>query len=517
MQTLKPASFVLVLHTHMPYLKCAGRWPVGEDWLFQAWGDSYLPVLDVLDRQASRGRHDLVTVGLTPVLLHQMADPGLLDRFHRWIGHAMLRCEVLAANAPQWSDTDKRRDVASFLWRHYQTVLDSFEARDRQLVPSFRALAHSGTIEVLGGPLTHPYLPLHNDQTVRAQLELGLDETERQIGIRPTGAWLPECAYRPGLENVIEASGIDHVMLDGPSILQASEDSSALHRGWTLGSSTVATLARDLEVAYRVWSPTGGYPGAGAYREFHKWEWETGHKLWRVTSRSTQMDDKAFYDPTLADAQIDSDVTDFHRLLRNSVMCDDDVVVACYDTELFGHWWSEGPAWLDELFDALVVDDVIRPCTMASYLRSKSTSGRLSPPAGSWGLRKDFSIWDNDETRSMWNELEELDRRLDKAIGAYAATQRPGEIADRLLVQGARELMLAQCSDWPFKIGHGKYIDYAHERFDTHAAAAHHCFDALETTLAGSHNRIEWLTDLEADHDVATEMTAGDVVAAWRP
>lgn len=510
-------SFVLVLHTHLPWLKCAGRWPVGEEWLFQAWGEAYLPVLDVLDRQADAGRRGVCTVGLTPLILEQMADDELLGRFHDWLGHALLRCRMLADNAAAFPDAAERREAASFWWRHYRRLLDSFEERDRRLVPSFRRLAGDGVIEVLGGPLTHPYLPLHEPDTVRAQLRLGLERSEALLGVRPRGVWLPECAYRPGLETELDRCDVGHVLLDGPTVLQAG-GFPAVRSAWTLRDAEVACAGRDLELSYRVWSPTGGYPGHGAYREYHRWEWETGLKLWRVTDRSVEGADKEYYDPSLVPEALDAHVANFTHLIRQSVMHDDDLVVACYDTELFGHWWLEGPQFLERLFDELADDATAPLTTLAAHIDRAGTAGPLEPPPGSWGLRKDFSVWDNDATAGMWTTLQQLHKRLRDAIAAAPAVDT--ELDARLLVQAARELFLAQSSDWPFMIGHDKSVDYAHERFDAHAGACDGLLDALTTLRDGSFDGTgdeftTWLARLEHDHGVAPDLTVARLAEVW--
>lgn len=506
-------SFMLVLHTHMPFLKQAGRWPVGEEWLFQAWGEAYLSVLDVLDRQRELGRTGVATLGLTPLVVRQMEDPGLLERFHAWLGHALLRAEMLAANAGESDDRRERREAASTWWLHHRKVLDSFESRGCELVPSLRHLAETGTVEVLGGPATHPYLPLHDDTTVHAQVCLGLDEAERTLGLRPGGIWLPECAYRPGLEDVLAGCGVTHFLLDGPTILQAG-GFPAIRRAWTLGDSQVSALGRDLEVSYRVWSPTGGYPGNGAYREYHRWEWETGMKLWRVTDKAVPQADKEWYDPAVVRGAVDAQVEDFTRLLRQSIHAEGDAVVACYDTELFGHWWLEGPLWLDALLDRVHEtrgDGVLAATTPGAYLAAVGAAGELRPPAGSWGLRKDFSIWDNDATAHIWKELAELDGRFRDAVQRWG-TEGTATVRGRLLLQACRELYLAQCSDWPFMIGHDKSVDYAQERFGVHAEACGRCLDALATT---GDAEPAWLGGLEADHDVLPDLVPSTLAGLY--
>jgi len=547
-----PGRFVLVLHTHLPWLKHAGTWPFGEEWLFQAWGESYLPILHALETQHHKGHNSLLTLGLTPLITAQMADPGLLERFETWLQNGMLRCETLMANAGrERGEFADRRRVGRFLWEGYHDTLEQFRGNNRELLPSFRRAVCNGTVELLGGPLSHPYLALHDDTTARAQVRLGLDETERLLGIRPRGIWLPECAYRPGIENALAATGVEYFMLDGPTLL-ACEVPHALRRVWQVGDSPVCVMGRDLDVAYRVWSPTGGYPGHGNYREYHRLDSETGLKAWRVTDKELPGPEKAFYDPEKADTAIDAHVEDFTALLHSSVHSSEDIVVACYDTELFGHWWFEGPTWLNRLLDRLANDDTITPCTFGQTVDStsdtahttthtnvagqkaqvtsldKRQSRRVFPPASSWGLGKDFSIWENEKTASMWKTLHQLEERFRSHLAqaeanldaAHPDTAHPTPVPStrtRLLLQGFRELCLAQCSDWPFLIGHNSNADYARGRFDAHASAAARCFDAIDAPEQDLHAHApapSWLVTLEKQHDLAPDLTLAGLSAA---
>ena len=189
-------TFCLVLHTHLPWLAHHGRWPVGEEWLHQAWAQSYGPLLGMLARLGDRGHRDLLTIGVTPVLAAQLDDPYCLHEHHRWLADWMLRADDLSG---QRDATLRRLGVHES--RQARQALERFEASwSGGGSPVWRSLADAGVVELLGGPATHPVLPLVREPVADLALATGLDDHQRRLGRRPTGIWLPECAYQPGQE-----------------------------------------------------------------------------------------------------------------------------------------------------------------------------------------------------------------------------------------------------------------------------------------------------------------------------
>ena len=79
-------TFCLVLHTHLPWVAHHGAWPVGEEWLHQAWATSYQPLVRVLNTLADEGQRHLLTLGMTPVLAAQLDDPYVVLEQHTWLG-----------------------------------------------------------------------------------------------------------------------------------------------------------------------------------------------------------------------------------------------------------------------------------------------------------------------------------------------------------------------------------------------------------------------------------------------
>jgi 1,4-alpha-glucan branching enzyme len=469
-------TFCLVLHSHLPWLAHHGSWPVGEEWLYQSWAHSYLPVMDLLRRFADEGRRDVLTLGVTPVLAAQLDDPYSLRAFHEWLGTWRLRTEHAAG---LWRGQDALSALAADENRAATRALEDFETRWRHgFSPVLRSLVDSDVIELLGGPLAHPFQPLLDPRVRDFALRGGLADTRLRTGHRPEGIWAPECGYAPGMEAGYADAGVRRFLVDGPSL---RGDTSAAR---TVGSSDVVCFGRDLEVTYRVWSPKAGYPGHANYRDFHTWAHEVGLKPSRVTGKTVEPADKAPYEPALAAETLESHVKDFVdtvvtrlRSLREQ-HGRESLVVAAYDTELFGHWWHEGPAWLEGILRALP-ESGVRVTTLRGALEAGHLGGPVELPASSWGSGKDWRVWDGEQVADMVADNAALQRRL---LAGHERT----ELRDPVRDQALREAMLALSSDWAFMVTKDSAADYARRRAEVHTAR----FDelaALQRAPGGEH------------------------------
>ena len=481
-----PGQFSLVLHTHLPWLAHHGRWPVGEEWLYQSWAGAYLPLLRVLRRLADQGRRGLVTLGLTPVVTAQLDDPYCLDGMYRWLANWQLRA-LEAANvrtdtgaqqgtacAPdalrrlgirEYDEATRALEDFTVLWRHGAS-------------PLLRELIDSGSVELLGGPLAHPFQPLLNPRLREFALREGLADAGQRLARTPTGIWAPECAYAPGMEQDYAAAGVTHFMVDGP----------ALHGDTALGrpvaGSTVVAFGRDLQVSYRVWSPRSGYPGHPAYRDFHSYDHLTGLKPARVTGRNVAPDVKAPYDPQRAERAVDGHVADFVDMVRRRLIDESDRigrpahVIAAFDTELFGHWWYEGPSWLERLLTALP-EAGVRVGTLGDALAGGFVGTAVDLPAGSWGSGKDWQVWSGPKVADLVQlnaeVVETALSTVDKALAQTDTAPTRDPVADQIL----RETLLTVSSDWPFMVSKDSAADYARYRAQLHAHATREICDAL--------------------------------------
>ncbi len=458
-------TFCLVLHSHLPWVSGHGRWPVGEEWLHQAWAQSYVPLAHLLQRLGEHGGRDLLTLGVTPVLAAQLDDPGLVAEHRRWLHDWMLRADELSgARDPSLRTLGTAEGAAA------RRTLGQFEAWGAGGSPVWRGLRDAGVVELLGGPLTHPVLPLVREPVARLALRAGLDDHALRLGTRPAGIWLPECGYTPGLEHLLAAQGVGRLMLDGPTLQHVGADT---HQPWWLGDSDVAVVGRDLEVTYRVWSPRRGYPGGRWYRDFHTYHHASGLKLARVTGSAVHSDDKAPYEPEKAAAAVAADVDDFVGAVRHRLSQAAErhgrpgLVVAAYDTELFGHWWHEGVAWLEGVLTALPAAGV-RVTTLGQALHERPAQQRLYPAESSWGRGKTLDIWSGPAVADL---LAEQHRVQDALLAALRTRAGAAPARDPFLDELAEAVLLASASDWPFLVSHGSSPDYARTRLRGHVAA----------------------------------------------
>jgi len=495
-------TFVLALHSHLPYCRGAGRWPHGEEWIHEAVLGTYLPLLVLLHDLRDAGVPYRIVIGLTPILIEQLADRDINVRALEYIDDQVLRAEKDVRRFTDAPDQG-RAELANFYVGSYRRLREAYRGRfGRDLVGAFASLAKTGHVEILTSAATHGYLPLLDRPSVDAQLRIGRRSSRRLTGLDPTGIWLPECAYAPGLEKALAAHGITHFFTDaallpgharpagdvargrGQSELGrwpaheepvnataavASSDVDLL-RPYYVGNSDVVAIARHDRVSSQVWSAFTGYPGDAHYREFHRKDTSSGLRYWRVTSVHKGLGEKEEYSPGRAAERAREHASHFVNVVRaelsgRSADGRDPLLAVTFDSELFGHWWFEGVDWLGLVLRELTESDV-RVATAAEYLDREPPTERVALSEGSWGKNNDHSTWLNEGTAWMWDELERLAREMD---ALRARTTREGPFRERAARQAVRELLLAQSSDWPFLVTTGQAADYAVERFRSHA------------------------------------------------
>ena len=464
-------TFCLVLHTHLPWLAHAGAWPVGEEWFHQAFTQSWRRVVATLEQLATEGRRGLVTLGVTPVVAAMLDDPYLLRELHTWAGFWQVRAQGLAARPEP-----HLRELAQHEFRAATRCLSDLESRwlgGGSAV--LRRLADSGAVELLGGPATHPFQPLLEPRVAALQLRTGLDDARLRFGRSAAGIWAPECGYTPGLERLYTSHGVRFFLVDGPAL---HGDTAAAR---LVGDSDVACFGRDLPVTYRVWSPRSGYPGAGEYRDFHTFDHASGFRPARVTSQRTPPERKRPWDPTLARAAVLRDAADFVEVVRRRLteLSERDgrpaVVVAAYDTELFGHWWHEGPWWLDRVLRTLP-EAGVRVGTLGSALAAGHLTGRVELDRCSWGSGKDWRVWDNPAVADLVAGSARVQQRLISTVDKHVTAER-----DLVLDQLVREAFLVTSSDWAFMVTKDSAASYARDRAATHTARFDRLADLLDS------------------------------------
>jgi len=523
-------DFILALHSHLPYVLHHGRWPHGSDWLCEAALDTYLPLLDMLQRFERDGIDTPVTLGITPVLANQLAHPSFGAELEAYVAQRLVACAAAPASLAATGDANLVPLAA--WWRDRLTALRLvFHQADRDLIGAFRGLQERGRIELISSAATHGFLPLlGRDESIRLQLFAGRAEHRRLFGRAPTGCWLPECAFRPaglwspkGARAVAKRRGTDEHLRDAgyryffvdAHLVEAGSNLGAYHdvplgaerfdaerhgpdtppalrgakrspyRAYRMagpkGSTPLAAFVRDPRSSMQVWSRQQGYPGDQWYLEFHKIRWPGGLKLWRVTSGDADLGAKLPYVPDNARGRAHEHARHFVSLLHQTARQQKDgrVIVAPFDTELFGHWWFEGVDFLADLYRALGAEPgAARPVVARDHDAGQSQGSVVRLAQGSWGANGDFSMWSNDQTAWTWRRL----WPLEDAFWSVARAALAGDERRRLVLgQAARSLLLAQSSDWQFIISTGAATDYAERRFVLHCDDADLLVSALKS------------------------------------
>jgi 1,4-alpha-glucan branching enzyme len=482
-------ALLLVLHAHLPYV----RHPDDEDhleeeWLREAVLECYLPLLELLERLAEDRVPVRLTLSLTPTLVAMLEDPLLRARVERRIE----RQQALAERELRRTRSDPSLHAVA---RFYQERLARLSRlwRDRyrgELVPAFAALRDRGLIELVASGATHGFLPLlrSSPEAVRAQVTVGASEHARALGRRASGFWLPECGYYPGLDRVLADEELRFTFLDAHGLADAEPRPLLSVHAPAFTPAGVAVYARDPEASEQVWSAEVGYPADPVYRDFYRdvgWDLPedalvpvvgpgrprraTGFKYHRITGRGA---DKAVWEPEPAFARAREHARHFVSRVQQRTgalaarMERDPLVVAPYDAELFGHWWFEGPAFLEALFREAAAAG-LAVVTPADDLQAWPEAQVVSPVESSWGEYGHASMWldpVNDWIPQALHGCAQL-------LAPYARLQRETGIEGQALVQAFRELLLAQSSDFAFILRSGTVTAYARARVQSHLSS----------------------------------------------
>ncbi|HKB51801.1 MAG TPA: 1,4-alpha-glucan branching protein domain-containing protein [Solirubrobacterales bacterium] len=450
-------DLAIVLHSHMPYVEGFGTYPFGEEWLFDAVIRSYLPVLEVA--------RDL-TMTVTPVLADQLEDAGAAKRLREFL----VEWRVGAAEADIGEAPVECRDACEAELARYRHALELLDAAGGDPLRPFQDAAREGRIALATSAATHAVLPLLATRTgLRLQLDAGIRSHRRRFGW-DGGFWLPECAYVPGLERRLSEHGVRWFCVDQSAHRQDPRD--ALTPVAT-GAGPVA-LPIDWEAIQWLWS-LDGYPSDPAHAQFAGKSLR-GVRLWKVGGGA--------YDPVAGEATARRQAEEF--LTAVAIRLRDfaaqrgrrGLLVFAIDTELLGHWWSEGTIWLREVLAAAAATGV-RLLTVPQALAEHEPVERALA-ASTWGEEKDLRTWDSPQVTDLAWGARRLELRLLRAL----AQGLRGPAA----LRAARELLAVQASDWAFLDKRGQAGDYAFRRATDHAGAMLEAIDSSPSSDPSMHS-----------------------------
>ena len=520
--------FSFVLHSHLPYVLSHGRWPHGTDWLCEAAAETYLPLLRAVNELVEEGFSPKLTIGLSPVLCEQLADNSFKEEFVAYVNQKIKAAEH---DIEEFTRYDQENMLANArLWqKFFSLTMEHFNNIGQDIIYEFRKLQDSGYLEIITCGATHGYYPLlSRDESLQAQTKMAVKNYRRHFGRDPRGIWLPECAYRPryewtppvpidgrqepymrkGVDEILTENGLEFFIIDsvllkgGKSVGVYIDRFEALKLLWDQfekaysprqevtdktpreiymvssspeGKMPTAVFSRDPETGLLVWSGEHGYPGDGHYLDFHKKRFPGGHRYWSITSTQADLADKVEYChrsaleriPENADhfAEKVSDIlSDYHQDTGRT-----GILVAPFDTELFGHWWFEGVHFLKRVLKDICENDEIELTFLSEQKERQQPDQVISLPEGSWGQGNHHYIWLNENNEWTWKHIYECEAKMCELARFWKnhPEQRDDKL-ELLLKQLARELMLMSASDWQFLISTWAARDYAELRLSEH-------------------------------------------------
>jgi 1,4-alpha-glucan branching enzyme len=439
-------DLAIVLHSHMPYVEGFGTYPFGEEWLFDAVIRSYLPVLEMARE---------LTMTVTPVLADQLEDRATQERLRGFL----VRWRVGAAEADLGEVPEECRGACEAELARYRRALELLDRVGGDPLVAFREAQREGRIALAASTATHAVLPLlATREGLGLQLDAGIRSHRRRFGWRG-GFWLPECAYAPGLEWRLAEEGVRWFCVD-----QSAADEPLAALAPIATAAGPVALPIDWEAIGWLWS-RGGYPSDPAYAQFAGKSLR-GVRIWKVGGGS--------YDPAAALIAARRQAAEFLAAIGarlrafTAAHSRRGLIVFAIDTELIGHWWSEGPVWLAEVLAGAEAAGV-RLLTIPRALAEHEPLER-SLAASSWGEGKDLRTWDCPAVADLAWGARRLELRLLRAISQ--GLRGPSAL------RAARELLAAQASDWAFLDKRGQAGDYPYDRATFHAEAALQAIDS---------------------------------------
>jgi 1,4-alpha-glucan branching enzyme len=525
MATATPRGYLaLVLHSHLPYVRHPEhRYFLAENWLFEAVWATYLPLLEIGRNLVREGVRFRLTLSMSPPLVSMLRDDLLRARTAAYLDRLLLLGDKECARL--LGDPTFGR-VARFYRDRFERLKALYDELRGDLVEGFRKLQDDGFLEIITVGATHGYLPAIREPSARrAQIRVAVESYRRHFGRSARGIWLPECGYSEGVDALLAEQGLRYFFIDAHGLEHARPRPPYGIFAPVYCRSGVAAFARDLESSKQVWSARDGYPGNADYRDFDRdigfdlpdeyirdhvhpdgIRVATGYRYFRVTGE-VDPGAKQPYDPAIARERAATHAGHFLAARSKQIeqvaahMDRRPLVVSPYDAELFGHWWFEGPDFLDFLIRKIVHDQqTVALTTPSEYLEEYPTNAVAELSPSSWGEAGFGRVWIDSSNDWIYRHVHWAERRMREL--AQAHEDRGSGLLERALDQAARELLLAQSSDWAFLMKTGTAVDYACRRVKAHLAR----FRRLDREISEGVIDEAWLGDLERRDNLFPEL-----------
>ncbi len=517
-----PGYLAIILHAHLPFVRHPEHEKfLEESWLFEAITETYLPLLQMMNGWQRDNMEARITMTLSPTLCAMLRDPLLQSRYARHLDELITLADKEISRT-HWEP--EFQELAKMYHTRLTTARELYQQLGGDLIGKFRRLQDFGLLEIITTGATHGLLPLmaNHPPSVRAQILTARDHYRDCFGCDPRGIWLPECAYFDGVEAYLQEANIRWFIVDSHGLLHANPRPRYGVFAPVFTPNGIAAFGRDMESSRQVWSRTEGYPGDARYRDFYRdigfdldFDYVkphlpspenrgfTGIKYHRITGGSAP---KQPYQLAAAREAVDAHAGHFLKSRveqiteLGTVLDRPPLIISPYDAELFGHWWYEGPEFLDLFVRKAYFDKkTFELITPEQYLRRHPTNQIATPAASSWGEEGYYRVWLNEKNEWIYRHLQVAQERMTELVRKFT---KPTALQERALKQAARELLLAQSSDWPFILRTNTSPDYAKKRVKAHLLR----FNGIYTQLTTKKLDDKWLAEIETRDNLFPEI-----------
>ena len=519
-------KFLLVLHAHLPYI----RHPdfddfMEEHWLFEAINETYIPLLKVFDSLDKKNINFKVTMSITPPLMEMLVSKNLNKKFLKYM-YNLIDLSKKEIEKTKTEDPRKHK-MAKYYNKLFQENLRVYSDKfNHNILQGFKEFQEKGYIEVVTCNGTHGFLPsmIEYPASVRAQIKTGINIFKEHFNETPKGMWLAECGYFKGLDKYLLEENIKYFFVDSHAFWYSEVPARYNVYRPVITPNNVFVFARDPESSEQIWSADVGYPGDSRYRDFYRdvgFDREysyikpyidksgirsnTGIKYYKITDKNLNSNEKDYYDIDESMQAVVQHVKDFVNKKTIQIKSmqnfeEEPIIVAPFDAELFGHWWYEGPMFLEKLFEELAKSELLSTATPTEIIKTSKKVQILEPAPSTWGANGYNQVWINETNDWIYPYLNEM---IEKMVKYAKSKKEVSKIVERTLNQMARELLLAQSSDWAFIMSTNTTVEYAKNRVQTHVKR----FFELEEMIKNENineevlSRYEWLDKLFKNMD----------------
>lgn len=469
--------FLIYLHSHLPYSLGKGRWPFGEEWLFELAKSSYIPLLKSFFELKKERIDFKINIGITPVLMDQLKSNYFKEKFFEYLE---IKEERGREDYQKYKNNLKIIKLVKYYLNELKDIKKFFVDINFDIVDAFNLLKNDNFVEIGTSSITHSYLPLLKYDFSRIlQIKNGVKIYKHYLNKDPEIFWLPECGYRVGIEKILKENKIKYFILNYNSLADGSEEIFRNGDGFIkLGSKDkfsslfmyeidegIYVLLRNPEISDIVWSGDCSYPGDGDYREFHIKSENSGFQYWRITDKSVSLGEKDYYDYEKALSKAKIHAENFKERIEkifvefNSKYNMNGLIIAAFDTELFGHWWYEGVEFLKHFLKISSQSEIYKT-SLSNGIENEVPIKKGKFIESSWGLGGFHFTWYNSETMWMWEKIHKAEDKFKEVFYNIKDKERRKAIL--------KTKFLLESSDFPYLVTTSTAKEYSIKRFNEH-------------------------------------------------